>query len=207
MLILKKTVLVSPRTTHFGGSMRILGTVFVTSIILSFAPGSALAGSWKSNQNQQQAAQQQTQEFVDARMHETLSSIDSHLTTLVSLSRSGEAPRKPGIIGPTVAGAAGPARSIATPAAPYSTSPVLVDDILARRVTIQWNGSASDLLKSMSSQLGLSYHQTAPVYGKVRLEGHSMTVEQTLNLIAKQIHGQADIVLSLPNRSLTLAKK
>lgn len=188
--------------------MRTLSFTIATSVFLSLVSISASAGSWRSSPNQQQAAQNQTQEFVDARMHETLTSIDSHLNTLVSLSRSGEAPRKPGIIGPTVAGAAGPARPIGTPATPYHPPMVVAtDDIMSRRVRIQWNGSASDLLKSMSSQLGFSFHQTAPVYGKVRLEGDSLTVEQTLNLIAKQIHGQADIVLSLPNRSLTLAKK
>ena len=179
------------------------------------------------NQNQASAPSQlpsaaQTQEFVDARMHETLSSIDRHLASLSAVSRAGEAPRKSGIIGPTVAGASGPYRPAQAPLGSgtrpynsgygsdsgYGNNQGSVDtSVLYRRVQIQWNGSAVDLLQSMASQLNYSLVQNASVRAKVRLEGRAMTVEQTLEEIARQINGQADIIVSPSRRTITLMPK
>lgn len=153
----------------------------------------------------QPTGQQQTQEFVDARMHETLASIDRSLTTLVTITRGGDAARKPGIIGPTVAGANGVPRAAMKP--DPAPMPPIDRSILSKKVQIQWNGSADELLRSLSNQLGFAYKKTTTTSPRVRLEGEHMTVEQTLNEIAKQIHGQADIVVSLSNRTITLAKR
>lgn len=174
--------------------------------IAALAPQAHAAGWSKASRNNAPApAQAQTQEFVDARMHETLASIDRSLTTLVQVTRGGEPARKPGIIGPTAAGAAGPHRPVARPVGP--PTPPMDSSVLSRRVQIQWNGSAQELLQSMSSQLGFSFSSPSHISQKVRLEGQNMTVEQTLNLIAKQLEGKADIVVSLANRKITLVKK
>ena len=194
-------------------------------------PSSAHAWPFKrknSAQAQQQAQSRsrsqlpstaQTQEFVDARMHETLSSIDRQLSSLSAVSRAGEAPRKPGIIGPTVAGSSGPYQPAMSPLGsgtqPYNSGNISggypsapVDtSVLNRRVQIQWNGSAVDLLQSMASQLNYSLIQNAQVRAKVRLEGRAMTVEQTLEEIARQINGQADIIVSPSRRTITLMPK
>lgn len=169
--------------------------------ILAIAP---TAYASKNDARNQASSQAQTQEYVDARMHETLSSIDRSLNKLLVISRGGEPQRKEGIIGPTVAGAAGPARPVATPS-PAPVSP-MDPSVLKRRVQIQWNGSAEDLLRSMSNQLGFAF-STQNLKGpqpKVRLEGQDMTVEQTLNLVAEQLQGRSDIVVSLPNRKIEL---
>lgn len=65
------------------------------------------------------------QAFVDTQMSQTLSSIDNSLKTLLILDRGGEGPRKPGPIGTTVAGAAGPMRQ---PIQPVSGSRVVYSE-------------------------------------------------------------------------------
>lgn len=147
--------------------------------------------------------QAQTQQYVDARMHETLASIDRSLTTLVAISRGGELARKSGPIAATVAGAAGPARPAARPdALPVDPS------VLERKVQIQWNGSADALLRSIAGQIGYSFSNNGrPLDTRVRIESKDLPLREVLNLVASQIDGQADIRVSLPDRSLALVRR
>lgn len=146
---------------------------------------------------------QQTQQYVDAKMHETLSSIDRQLTTLVKVSRGGEADRKEGPIGPTVAGAAGPNRPATRP-----DSLPIDPSVLDKKVQIQWNGSAEALLRNLSEQIGFRYVNRGGASDKrVRIESKDLPVREVLNLVAAQIDGQADIHVSLSDRSLGLARR
>ena len=95
------------------------------------------------------------QSFVDTQMSGTLTSIDQSLRTLLILERGGEAARKEGPIGTTVAGAKGPDR-----AAINVPKPVVADSsVLDKRARIQWTGSASQLLAQLSSGIGYDYKE------------------------------------------------
>ena len=147
--------------------------------------------------------QRQTQEYVDAKMHETLSSIDRSLTTLVTISRGGEAARKSGPIASTVAGAAGPDRASTRP----DSLPV-DPTVLERKVQIQWNGSADTLLRNIAGQIGYSFSNGGrPLDKRIRIESKDLPLREVLNLVASQVDGQADIHVSLPNRSLSLVRR
>jgi len=147
--------------------------------------------------------QRQTQEYVDAKMHETLSSIDRSLTTLVTISRGGEGARKSGPIAATVAGAAGPNR----PASRPDSLPV-DPTVLERKVDIQWNGSADTLLRNIAGQIGYSFsNQGRPLDKRIRIESKDLPLREILNMVAAQVDGQADIHVSLPNRSLALVRR
>lgn len=177
-----------------------LAVTLIASVLL--APTVSAKGA--GDKTSPQSGQAQTQEYVDARMHETLASIDKSLDKLLIISRGGEPARKPGIIGPTVAGQFGPARTPITPGIP--PTPPMDPSVLQRRVQIQWNGSPEELLRTLSNQLGFSF-STKGIHNRqpnIRLEGQDLTVEQTLNLVASQLRGQSDIVVSLPNRKIEL---
>ena len=181
-----------------------------TSLLSLLVATVVLSASAQAKNNSSEAASQaqarQTQDYVDARMHETLSSIDRSLTTLVSITRGGEAARKSGPIGATVAGAAGAQRAAdAPPALPVSPAD---ESVLDRKVDIQWNGSADVLLSNVSSQIGFSFtNQGRPLNHQVRVEGKNLTVRELLSLVANQVNGQADIHVSLPDRRLSLVRR
>lgn len=146
--------------------------------------------------------QQQTQQYVDAKMHETLSSIDKSLSTLVSLSRGGEPSRKSGPIGATVAGAYGVNKSPVKPdVLPVDTK------VLDKKVQIQWNGSADELLKTLAQQIGYRYDNNGkPLNKRILVESDSLPLKNVLDIIASQINGEANIKISLTSQTLSLIR-
>ena len=160
----------------------------------------------RDNSSTQQEQQQQTQQFVDARMHETMSSIDRSLSTLVTLTRGGEPARKPAPIGWTVAGAASQPRPISIPDSLPRPAIVPMDaKILDQRVDIQWKGSAESLLSSFSHQLGFSFSKNSKFLAQtVRIDAKRVTVREALGIISKQLNGKADIRVSLSERQIQL---
>lgn len=189
------------------GKVSKITTGICVALMAVFASGCA-------SQAKQPAPIHETQAFVDGKMYRTISSIDQSLDTLVLLTRGGEPTRKDPPIGETVAGAAGDKRPAHTPQpTPKEVKIAKIKaeqaaSVLNREVEIRWNGSAEELLKSLSEQLGFSFSAGKdPVTKSVSLQGEKMTVQEVLISVSKQLEGHADILVSLPNESLALIKR
>ena len=174
------------------------------SILMSISTSSVFA----KNNNESVLQQQQTQAFVDAKMNKTLSSIDQSLATLVTIERGGEGARKGQPIGATVAGEASPNRQamqpdILTNAQLPKHLRAADPSVLDRKVQLHWNGSADSLLNDMAKQLGFSFSNGGRALTKrVYVEGDNLSVRDVLSLVANQIKKQADIHISLENKSI-----
>ena len=183
--------------------------ILVGAIALALA-GPSPAHARKKDRDNEAAARGQTQEFVDARMHETLSSINRSLDVLVQLNRGGEPARAAGPIGATVAGAAGAPRATVVPpasappaalTAPRSGSAADLD----KKIDIQWNGSAEGLLRSIAGQVGYDFPAlNKPFSVHVRMKGDRISVRQALELIAGQLDGKADIHVAPNTKTIRL---
>lgn len=172
------------------------------SLALVVASPSAFA---RKKNNNEVVQQQQTQAYVDAKMHETLSSIDRSLSTLVSVTRGGEPARIAGPIADTVAGAAGEQRPAMRPDA--LPSKVVNQAVLDSKVTIQWDGSAHLLLADISKQIDFRFDGGShPVSKRIKIESNGLPLREVLSLIASQIEGQADIHVSMQDRSIRLVR-
>lgn len=148
------------------------------------------------------AAADGAQQFVDDQMSQTLSSIDNSLKTLLILDRGGEGPRKPGPIGTTVAGSAGPQKA---PLQPPMPRVVVEDNILAKRARIQWHGAPSQLLSTLAKNVGYAYEEVGSgSVRSVRIPDQEMSVRELLSKTADQIDGQADIRVDTVTRRIQL---
>ena len=187
----------------------------VNKITLGICTGLMLVlASGCASQARQPTSIHETTAFVDGKMYESIHSIDKSLDTLVLLTRGGEPARKDKPIGDTVAGAAGDERPVHEPAVTAQEKKKILmaekyeSSILDREVEVQWNGSAEELLESMAHQLGFSFSAgKSPVNKTVSLSGEEMTVKEVLVSVSKQLEGHADILISLPNKSLALIKR
>lgn len=154
--------------------------IIVSAIAAALLASPSVMANTKKKAELEAQERQSAQALVDARMAETLQSIDKSLDVLVGLSRGGEPPRAapaaygnaaPNPIAPTVAGAARQVTSDDRVAvAPAIAPPVTatekqlaelrerqLNEALDRRVELSWTGSANDLLASLSSQIGYQY--------------------------------------------------
>lgn len=145
------------------------------------------------------------QQFVDSQMSQALNSIDNSLKTLVILDRGGEAPRKPGPIGTTVAGAAGPSQA-PLPAPVSRVASVAADaSILSKRARIQWRGAPSQLLATLAKNVGYMYEEVGSgSVSQVHIPDQEMSVRELLSKTASQIEGQADIRVDTVTRRIQL---
>lgn len=180
---------------------------------------------------------QSAQAMVDARMSETLRSIDQSLDVLVGLTRGGEPPRAPAAaygntapnpIASTVAGAARQVQSddrvsVAPVIAPPATATEKelaelrtqqLNNALDRRIDISWTGKASDLLASLAPQIGYDFAQgrtsvgeNTDVSARVKVSAKNATVREVLQQVADQVSPQASVFVSVPQRSISLLAK
>lgn len=169
--------------------------IIVSAIAAALLASPSVMANNKKRAEIEAQERQSAQAMVDARMADTLKSIEQSLDLLVSLSRGGEPPRAapaaygntaPNPIAPTVAGAA---RQIASDervsAAPAVVPPATatekkvaelrnsqLNEALDRRIDVSWTGSAHDLLASLASQIGYSYAtgRTSVGQGGTRVE-------------------------------------
>lgn len=146
------------------------------------------------------------QQFVDAQMSQALNSIDNSLKTLVILDRGGEAPRKPGPIGSTVAGAAGPSQApLPAPVSRVSSVATADASILSKRARIQWRGAPSQLLATLAKNVGYMYEEVGSgAVSQVNIPDQEMSVRELLSKTAAQIEGQADIRVDTVTRRIQL---
>lgn len=145
------------------------------------------------------------QSFVDDQMSQTLTSIDHSLKTLVILDRGGEAPRKAGPIGTTVAGSAGSDRPVIQPPVPQVATADL--GVLDKRARIQWQGPASQLLSTLAKNIGYRYEEVGASRGSVvsvRIPDQETTIRELLSKAASQIDGRADIRVDTINKRVQL---
>lgn len=175
--------------------LRVIGLALVTFSVVGCAT------TTHSTRNSPTAADG-AQQFVDDQMSQTLSSIDNSLKTLLILDRGGEGPRKPGPIGTTVAGAAGPSQS---PLHPPMARVVVDDNILAKRARIQWYGAPSQLLSTLAKNVGYAYEEVGSGQVRsVRIPDQEMSLRDLLSKTAAQIDGQADIRVDTVTRRIQL---
>lgn len=176
-------------------------TLIVAAVLVSaVATGCATTSSSSAHRNTGAHVGAGAQQFVDDQMSQALSSIDQSLKTLVVLERGGEAPRKAGPIGTTVAGAAGASRPVVQPPPPPADV-----SVLEKRARIQWNGSASELLSTLAKGIGYTYREVGasrPL--TVRLPDQELTIKELLSSTAAQIDGKAGIRLNTNSRQLEL---
>lgn len=143
------------------------------------------------------------QTFVDDQMSQTLTSIDNSLKTLVILDRGGEAPRKAGPIGTTVAGSAGQEKPSIQPPVPREA--VVDMGVLDKRAKIQWNGSASQLLSTLAKNIGYRYEEVgSSQLPNIRISDQETTIRDLLSKTASQIDGHADIRVDTINKRVQL---
>lgn len=180
------------------------------------------------------------QAMVDESMAQSLSNIEQSLNVLVGLNRGGEPPRVPpaaygntdtNALAPTVAGAARHVDSdqrvsVAAVIAPPQTASekeraaqreLDLNTALDRRVDVSWNGSAYDLLSSLSRQIGYQFAQGRRTVGdgtpdqrigaRVKITANNATVRDILQQVATQVEPQADVFVSVPQRSISLLRK
>lgn len=137
--------------------------------------------------------------YVDGKMRTTIDSIDQSLKVLVLLERGDQPARKSPPLGYTVAGAAGPYR------APISVATTAPSSVLDKKVRINWDGSAEQLLASMASQLGMSYAKVGSgTVPRVRIQGKVSTVRDILEQVANQTSSAADVRVDLSTRRIEL---
>jgi len=213
--------------------------VLATLTALLASP-SVFAGNAKKNAEVDAQARASAQTMVDESMARSLQNIDQSLNVLVGLNRGGEPPRvAPAAYGnmdtnalaPTVAGAARKVEvdervAVAPVIAPPQTATekeraarheAELDQALDRRVDISWNGSAYELLNSLSKQIGYQFAQgrRSVAAGVVdpRIDAHvkvsmtGVTVREVLQSVATQVEGKADVFVSVPERSISLLRK
>jgi hypothetical protein len=182
--------------------MRIKFLAAATLAVFSMA-GCATTSSVSSHRNSSPAVGVGAQSFVDDQMSQTLSSIDHSLKTLLILDRGGEAPRKAGPIGTTVAGAAASERPAVQP--PVSRVVSADPSVLDKRARIQWYGPASQLLSTLAKNIGYRYEEVgAGAVASVRIPDQETTVRELLSKTASQIEGQADIRVDTINKRVQL---
>ena len=88
---------------------------------------------------------------------------------------------------------------------------------LDRRVDVSWNGTAYDLLSAISSQIGYQFAQGRRTVGdgkpdpriaaRVKVTATGATVRDVLQQVAGQVDSQADVFVSVPQRSISLLRK
>lgn len=168
--------------------------LFVSFLALSLATNVTLAKS------QAPAPTSSVQSDVDAKMQQTVRSVDRSLSTLVTASRGGSAQRMPEPIGSTVAGPVAPPQASAPLASMADAS------ILDKKVDIQWNGSARALLDGLSKKIGYRFTVTGnPSDPSIKLMAKQMPVRHILDMVAAQLHGSSDIIVSTSRSQITLA--
>lgn len=159
--------------------------------------------------------------FVDQEMANTIESIEQSLGVLVDLERGDEGPRKANALGMTVAGAAGPGLApVPMPSTAAAATPLGQARIeaarartradLATRVRLTWTGSAEELLRDLSTRVGLDFaiRGTRPAAPPlVHLDKEEATIEQVLRTVAAQIDKSADIRVDTAARRVTLDYK
>jgi hypothetical protein len=137
--------------------------------------------------------------YVDGQMAQTIDSVDRSLKVLVSLERGDAGSRKDGFIGDTVAGAKTPNAS--GPAMPNKAQPQT--DLAQReeqarlsynrqalqaRVKAQWDGSASELLRTIAQRIDYRYQEVgAATLPDVHLTLKDASAETVLSETANQI--------------------
>lgn len=155
--------------------------------------------------------------FVDQAVDPTIQSIDRSLQTLVVLSRGDEAPRRPGAIADTVAGAAGPNRPALKPSdmpakpgapAPVKAAPPVAPGVAAleTRVRLEWHGSAWALLEQLGSAAHYQVEGKNPAVAAltVNVKAEDTSVKDVLANIARQLDGKADVHVDANRRVLRL---
>ena len=173
----------------------------------------------------------QTQQEVDSSMAQAVQGINNSLKTLTSLDR-----------GNLVAPDKGPLRtSVAYDLNTKDVAPIAVDmpkttplkgthsydnkvvmdeqlntDQLAKKVKITWDGSASELLRQISTTIGFSYFTSGQFVSvpsvKLDTSRNGDTVEHVLKSIADQISSSADVNVNVSpvgvnSKSISLAYK
>ena len=182
--------------------MRIKFFAAATLAVFSMA-GCATTSGASSHHKSSQPVGTGAQSFVDDQMSQTLSSIDHSLKTLLILDRGGEAPRKPGPIGTTVAGAATNDRPALQPPVSRVVSSEL--SVLDKHARIQWYGPASQLLATLAKNIGYRYEEVGSgSIASVRIPDQETTVRELLSKTASQIEGQADIRVDTINKRVQL---
>ena len=157
----------------------VLATLFVSPSVLA---------SSKKQAELDARERASAQSMVDAKMTETMQSIDQSLNVLVGLTRGGEPPRvapaaygntQPNALAPTVAGNARlvdqDARVQVAPAIlpPHTATEIeraaakekALNEALNRRVDVSWNGYAHDLLAKLSEQIDYNFAQGRTAVG------------------------------------------
>jgi len=184
-------------TTHFG-----IGLFALSMLTLS-----GCAVNKKSNQNEMQ----ETQNYVDQQMLESVKSASNALNTLIRLERGDAAPRnetKP--LGTTVAGrSSGSAKSPFTvpdvPGGNTNASRQLIAENLDKKVRINWNGNPSDLLRTLANKIGFSYYTVGSVQPlKVRVVANNESIKTVLGRVAESIDGKADVKVDISKKTIQL---
>lgn len=190
------------KKTIYGDFMFNFKSVFIFAALIA-GSSSCLAWSKKDPQAEQAAA---AQAFVDAKMAHAISSLDASMGTLVTMSRGGSAAvaRAPGPIGETAAGAAQAQvsttrQSSASPSQSPAASP------LDKKIDIQWNGSAQELLASLSKKIGYTFvEKGSPQKVNVKILARQVSVRQLLEMTAMQLNGTSDIHVSSSRSEISL---
>jgi len=186
-------------TTHFG-----IGLLAVSMLTLS-----GCAVNKKPNQNEAL----ETQKFVDQQMLETVKSASNALNALVRIERGDAAPRnETNPLGTTVAGRPSgmgltkPAFTVPdAPGGNTNASRQLIAQNLDKKVKINWNGNASDLLRTLANKIGFDYY-TVGTYQpiKVRVSANNESVKTVLGRVAEAVDGKADVKVDISKKTIQL---
>lgn len=179
----------------------------VTTILLGSLTG--CVNKTSSNKAEQQNADQ----FVNQQMLQVAQSIDSNLKQVVASTRGTEIPRNTRTaIGTTVAGAPSgflkPGISVnkSEPDGLSNLSRQMISQKLDSEVKITWNSSADGLLRKLASSIGFSYLEQGSTLNppKVSIKSQRDTVKNILGDVARQLGTQADVKVSVAQKTITL---
>ena len=205
--------------------MPVLKTTLKTSVKLSAVLSVFLLFGCNQNVKNPMSTSNQAQadHYVDQNMSQVITSVDHSLQELVRIDRGDEGPRKASPLGSTVAGAAGPRLApfgmsaqadLNTPlgrsqAAAAEDAQIAANRAwLAKRVRLDWSGSASGFLSDLSTKMGYTFEVNGSVptpEPNIRLHVKDSTVESVLDQAAHQVNAVADIHVNLLAKRIELS--
>lgn len=208
-----------------------------TAIALTLASPSVFAFGKKKAEAERQALEREraeTQAMVDKEMLESVQNINNSLNVLVDLNRGGEGPRtqpakygntSPDPLAQTVAGQMRQPYSNArmpdmAPLIPPKTYQEIQRElggysVLDTRIEISWTGSPEGLLSSLADRVGYRFMQGSAKVGAYKRGGYrpitvnerDISVKDLLEKVSAHLNSQADVFVSVPQKTISLLRK